>query len=240
LIAVEYAEYGRKVREYRGGKFEKYAVPFLMEMCEKGAKLSGEEIKETMVVADVMREIMKRFLTKYDLCLMPSTPIPPRDTLGYQDEGYMIDRLDGKRKTIGECHHSPMAFTTLANVCQNPAVVIPTGTANDKELSGMGKLPISAMFVGPVDRDDLCLKVAYALQKQFPFIPAILDPNEEVETEDKAMLLGLEQGVQCDDKGDNHDFAKKLAASFSDDAKELSDFEEPQNGGKDNMNGYKE
>ena len=28
LIAVEYAEYGRKVREYRGGKFEKYAVPF--------------------------------------------------------------------------------------------------------------------------------------------------------------------------------------------------------------------
>merc|ERR1719384_1807636 len=151
---------------------------------------------------------------------MPSTPIPPRDTLSYQEEGYMIDRNDGKRKTIGECHHSPMAFTSLANICQNPSLVIPTGTTNDKELSGLGKLPISAMFVGAVERDDLCLKVGYALQNRFPFIQAMLDPNAQLEPEQ-------EEKYAKDDKLEI--FAKTLAVSFSANAKEMSEYEESEN-----------
>ena len=106
LISVEYAKYGQMVRKYEGGKYEKFAVPFLMKMCSKGSRVSGQELHETVVAADVLKSIMRKFMNEYDLLLMPSTPIPPRDNLSYLEEGYMVDRIDGKRKTIGQCHHS--------------------------------------------------------------------------------------------------------------------------------------
>lgn len=174
LISVEYADYAKKVKAFKNGKYEKLVVPFLMKVCEQGSNVSAKDVKDACLAGDVLRDIMNKFLDKYDLLLIPSTPIPPRDTIGYHEEGYIYDRIDGKRKTLGECYHAPSAFTTLANVTQQPAIVIPTGYVNDKQLSGMGKLPISAMFVGPLNRDDLCLKVAWALRDKFTFIPAKL------------------------------------------------------------------
>eukprot|EP01083_Nonionella_stella_P067347 178078_1 len=172
LIGIEYANYAKKVREYKGGKYEKLVVPFVMKACDQGAKVTTEEVKNAMLNCDELRFMMNQFFkqNKYDLLLMPSTPIPPRDTLGYHDEGYIIDRVDGKRKTLSECYHASTAFTSLTSVSQQPAIVIPTGYVNDRELN-QGKLPISAQFVAPLDRDDLVLKVAYALQNKFDFIP---------------------------------------------------------------------
>ena len=146
-----------------------------MRMCEKGLTVSAKDVTNALLNVDMLRKIMNDLMEKYDLILMPSTPIPPRDTIGYHEEGYIIDRIDGKRKNLGEVKHGPTAFTTLANVSQQPAIVIPTGYVNDKDFgSKFGKLPTSAMFVGHINRDDLCLKVAYALRNKFKFIQAKL------------------------------------------------------------------
>eukprot|EP01084_Bolivina_argentea_P140054 246331_1 len=173
LISIEYAEYAKLVRQYKGGKYEKLVVPFLMKLCDKGAKVTGKDVTNAMLERDTLIYIMNNFMTKYDLLLTPATPIPARDTLSYMEEGYMYDRIDGKRKPLSECGHAPTAFTTLTNITQNPAIVIPTGFSNDRDLN-QGRLPTAAMFVAPLDRDDLCLKVAYALQNKFNFIPAKL------------------------------------------------------------------
>lgn len=175
LISVEYSEYAEKIKQFKGGKYEKLAVPFVIKMCQKGLEVTAKDVTNALLNVDILRAMMNEFMKKYDLILMPSTPIPPRDTIGYHEEGYIIDRIDGKRKTLGECKHGPSSFTTLANVSQQPAIVIPTGYVNDKDFgSKFGKLPISAMFVGPVNRDDLCLKVAYSLRNKFKFIQAKL------------------------------------------------------------------
>ena len=97
---------------------------------------------------------MTRFHRSHDLLLTPTLPIPAFPVGRFMPEGGDVRRW---------IDWTP--FTYPFNLTQQPAASIPCGFAS----SG---LPVGLQIVGPMHRDDLVLRAAYAFEQAHPFADA--------------------------------------------------------------------
>ncbi|MBK5105088.1 MAG: amidase, partial [Burkholderiales bacterium] len=130
---------------------EKFALldAGLQQACVTGSQYTLAQYLDAVSARGALGEQMKRFHQKYDLLLTPATPIPAFAAGVLAPEPPAGERNDWTWWT-------PFSFPF--NLTQQPAMSVPCGFSKDG-------LPIGLQLVGPMQREDLVLRAAYAYQQ---------------------------------------------------------------------------
>jgi aspartyl-tRNA(Asn)/glutamyl-tRNA(Gln) amidotransferase subunit A len=88
-----------------------------------------------------------------DVLITPTTAVT-----AFAADGPPPDEIAGT--AVGPAMATP--FTMLANLCWNPSVSLPAGTASDG-------LPVGVMLTVPRHRDDIALRLARVLEQASPW-----------------------------------------------------------------------
>ena len=130
---------------------EKFALldAGLQQACVAGSQYTLAQYLDAVSARGALGEQMKRFHQKYDLLLTPATPIPAFAAGVLAPEPPAGERNDWTWWT-------PFSFPF--NLTQQPAMSVPCGFSKDG-------LPIGLQLVGPMQREDLVLRAAYAYQQ---------------------------------------------------------------------------
>jgi aspartyl-tRNA(Asn)/glutamyl-tRNA(Gln) amidotransferase subunit A len=131
--------------------------PGLQDSASRGRLWSAMHMTEADMVRVRTGEALARFLTRFDLLLTPTVPVPAlpvgRDLLADGPDAYWID-------------WSP--FSLPFNFSRQPAATVPCG------VTATG-LPIGLQIVGAAHRDALVLRAAAAFERAAPFASAPLE-----------------------------------------------------------------
>ncbi|GAB2643246.1 amidase [Gordonia jinhuaensis] len=104
--------------------------------------------KAIEVGKQVGSQILGSVFPAFDLLICPTTP----------GKAYEIGQLDGADFVAASAKASPVAaYTSVWNVCGNPAAAVPAGFSDG--------LPLSVQLVGPPNSEPLLCQVAAALQE---------------------------------------------------------------------------
>eukprot|EP01084_Bolivina_argentea_P319776 554675_1 len=157
---------GKPFDEYNNGKSKYLVDEGLLQFIEKGKKLTALQIMDALSAKDEICEIMKRFMQKYDILITPSAHVLPYEALDPAQDWLVWDQVDGKRKHFMDCYHYIAAYTCLFNMTGQPAISMNVGQVVDFKYD-QGDIPVGIQLVGPVDKDNIVLKMAYNLEKRF-------------------------------------------------------------------------
>ena len=129
---------------------EKFALldPGLQQACASGSQHTLAQYLDAVNARGALGEQMKRFHQKYDLLLTPSTAIP----------AFAAGVVAPERPAGEEDWTWWTPFSFPFNLTQQPAMSVPCGFSGDG-------LPIGLQLVGPMQREDLVLRAAYAYQQ---------------------------------------------------------------------------
>ena len=128
--------------------------PCIAELIELGRGVGLGEYLDAVAVRTALGGHMTRFHRSHDLLLTPTLPIPAFPVGRFMPEGGDVRRW---------IDWTP--FTYPFNLTQQPAASIPCGFTS-------GGLPVGLQIVGPMHRDDLVLRAAYAFEQAHPFADA--------------------------------------------------------------------
>ena len=125
--------------------------PCIAALIELGRPIGLGEYLDAVAARTRLGIHMTRFHQSWDLLLTPSLPIPAFPVGRFMPEGDEVrDWIDWT------------PFTYPFNLTQQPAASIPCGFTADG-------LPVGLQIVGPMHRDDLVLRGAYAFEQARPF-----------------------------------------------------------------------
>lgn len=125
-----------------------------LEISHAEAPLSGNELLETWVECDRVREQILEEMRAFPILLSPACSIPAFRF------GESVWHIDGQRVDYLDA----MRYTQWFNLLGAPAVVVPIGS------SGEG-LPIGVQIAGRPYEDELVLALAYQLERDFGYVP---------------------------------------------------------------------
>ncbi|MTI67966.1 MAG: amidase [Firmicutes bacterium] len=109
---------------------------------DKSSNLTVSKYSELIKDLDQLKLKMEKFLNRYDFLICPVNAKPAIE----------------HGKTLNRENRKSFSYTKLFNLTGNPAVVVRTGTSKKK-------LPIGVQIISRKYREDICLKVAYEIEK---------------------------------------------------------------------------
>lgn len=132
--------------------------PSNLALWKLGHELTATDLVGAMHMRNEVTQKMGVFFGQYDMLLTPTLPDLPAELGTFNFDQH---KMDGREWMHHVFQYSP--FTALANVCGTPAMSVPLGFSDSKNL------PIGMQFFAGYNRDHELLRLAGQLEREHPW-----------------------------------------------------------------------
>lgn len=128
-------------------------VQYFVDLMRREA--ASIDVKRSWAEIHRLEQQVAGFFADHDLLMTPATACRP-----YAADGRIPDLVDGRDASEGGAE----PFGAMANICWNPSISIPAGLTADG-------LPVGLQITARRHRDDILLRLARLLEREWPWTP---------------------------------------------------------------------